>query len=164
MNTTNRLLSTVVSAALSAFIIATAALSATAKAEDGMTKQSILLEAGAAYIPGMSQTKYGFGALSYFHQNKSSFGWHMSAGRGFPDAYTLLSGAFDYHIGKGFYAGAGGGFAYPMNSLGGNPIILPLPEAGVGYLQEINGVTVHAGLQQNMFLGTRISAGLGWAF
>ena len=164
MNTTNRLLSTVVSAALSAFIIATAALSATAKAEDGITKHNLLLEAGAAYIPGMSQSKYGFAALSYFHQNQGSFGWHLSAGRGFPDAYTLLAGAFDYHIGKGFYAGAGGGFAYPMNSLGGNAIIIPLPEAGVGYLQQINGVTVHAGLQQNMFLGTRISAGLGWAF
>lgn len=120
--------------------------------------------AGIAHIPRSNETMYGFAGLGYFRRESPLMAWHVQVGAGPQGAYRELAGGVDFYIMKNLRLGAGLGFAFPIHELGDNAIAIPLPEATIGYQTSGERWNPIIQIKQNLFLGTRINAGVGVSF
>lgn len=127
---------------------------------------TIAAAAGAAAIPHTNHTVYGYGVASYLRRSHGLMGWSGEVGGGPKGAYRLLAAGVDVYLWQGLRVGAGAGFAFPTNEIQGNAILLPIPEATLGYVGSVGSDGKWrpvAQVTQNIFLGTRASVGMGFA-
>jgi hypothetical protein len=127
-------------------------------------ENQVILSAGINFIPGTAKGLYEYGELAYLRRHEDNSGFEFAVAAGPKNMYRALSGAFNFYIWRDLRLGGGGSFAYPLNELSGNPILLPMPEVLLGYEFKYSEFSVAVCLKQNLFFGTRANLGLGYSF
>ncbi|MCA2961642.1 MAG: hypothetical protein IOD12_15440 [Silvanigrellales bacterium] len=125
-------------------------------------RHEILAQGGGAVVP--AHGVYGFGGLAFHSRGRSFVGWNLAMAAGPKDTFRGLSGGADLFLWRSLRLGAGFGIAWPFDKLGGNPIVIPLPEVSVGYHFGDGRLRAAVSLTQNLFSGTRGTVGVGVGF